>query len=1467
MTRFLKLFAAAWGLAAVAQAQYTNILENTSTQFVESVWSTDTIVVGATTKYNALGIYDGGHVTNTTSTVGKGSGADDNIVNVSGDASWIMSGDLIVGDEGSGNYFEIDDGATVSNADSYVGISGTSTGNIVVVTDEGSVWNNAGTIHIGSGTSNQVAVYSGGTITAQALDIAGSDGGFYLSYEGTLRINNDFDAGMDGFNWYSGGLLEVTGELSGTETTNGFSYLNKGRGLTIDSGTWTTSNKLVVGYSSSADLTVENGGWVNVGEATTNLAAGGIIVASTNGAELVVDNSATVEAPGLYLGQGAATGSATVTNGGFVTLDELVIESGNAFNLGDNGTLSMTGNFDVDAQTNLYWTDGGSLAVGGTLSKSNGLDGTERTLTLNGGDWMLGDTAVVSGISNTLNVVDGGSLATVSGTVSGTNNDVVVEDSGSEWSNTGTLTVTGTNNAVTVQDSGRIETDALDVQDGNNFNLEDGGTLAMTGDFDVGSHSNLNWNAGGNLSVGGNLTGMEGSYLNGEQDLTLNGINARWANGTNSLIIGKSADNSDLVVTNGAKVSSGYGYIGWGSGAEDNSVLVTGSGSAWTNRSGGLYVGVYGDDLSLGGGGNTLAVRDGAWVFVGEATTNAAGGGLLVASTNGAELVVGNGSVTVEDTLYLGLDAATTGTNIIKGGGWVTVDGLQIADGSYLDLRENGTFAITSDFDLAAYSTNQFNWNEGAQLSVGGTLTGLSATNLVVGGTTNTYSYLGGSRDLILDGTNASYTTANLLVGLDGDGSEILLQDGAALNSQNTIIGWDSDDNVINVQSGSSYINTGDLTIGYSDDNSLLISDAGTVTIGQDLRIGTDGTSGNYAYATGTNSTLNVGGNLNIGTGSDEGSNLLVVDDGASALIGGDLTLYASNGLAIYDESIVEIGGDMYVYDYSEISGSGTNLFTATGATLSLTGTNYYIDDDIVFKATGAGSLVSVNDGQFFVDGSVSNQYFGFEKITLTDSLLFGSGIIDAGTFGTLEMTGGTISPRGGVSYPYGTLEISSDVSFSGTRYLAQGNLIDGDMENDLLILSGTNSVDLGGLDLDLQVLDSIVDTEIPILIATNGGFGGTTFNSTNVVDYMLLFDTELIFDSTGIVSMVTTANGEEFSSALDYAGSEGVRAGYGAMKNSVFARTKQLRRNQVATAHAIPNEAYLMSQTNAPAGAMGPGDQNTIFDMNVWVQYFNGQGSYDPQGNSYGFDLNNNGTTIGFDRLFGEDLTLGLNYTYARSSADTTNSDSIDTETYWLGAYGEWVSKNGLYVDALAAAGYSSYDSIRFEENYEGIAAYNGTSMGAYCDVGQYYYYKNLALSPYVGLHMLYTKANSHTETETTSESETTVHDFERTWLESAIGLKARYRFDTALGRFQLTGYGEWTHDFLNQDVYSTLSAGEMPAVDMAKISPDANLINTGVGISLICTDYLEVGVGYNGRFSDDYKENSGTLMLNVMF
>ncbi len=214
--------------------------------------------------------------------------------------------------------------------------------------------------------------------------------------------------------------------------------------------------------------------------------------------------------------------------------------------------------------------------------------------------------------------------------------------------------------------------------------------------------------------------------------------------------------------------------------------------------------------------------------------------------------------------------------------------------------------------------------------------------------------------------------------------------------------------------------------------------------------------------------------------------------------------------------------------------------------------------------------------------------------------------------------------------------------------------------------------------------------------------------------------------DNAGTASILTTANGTQFSSALTMAGTEGIRAGFSGMKNSVFSRTKQLRRNLVATAYTAPPEAEFLSNTNAPTGVRGPGDQNIIPEMHVWMQYYSGTGSFDSQGKSDGFGLDNNGLTIGVDRLFGEALTVGLNYTYALAHATADNQDRLDVETYWLGIYSEWVSRNGLYVDALAGYGFSNYDSNRHETDYNGTASFKGRDLGAYVDVGQYYNNKN---------------------------------------------------------------------------------------------------------------------------------------------
>lgn len=147
----------------------------------------------------------------------------------------------------------------------------------------------------------------------------------------------------------------------------------------------------------------------------------------------------------------------------------------------------------------------------------------------------------------------------------------------------------------------------------------------------------------------------------------------------------------------------------------------------------------------------------------------------------------------------------------------------------------------------------------------------------------------------------------------------------------------------------------------------------------------------------------------------------------------------------------------------------------------------------------------------------------------------------------------------------------------------------------------------------------------------------------------------------------------------------------------------------------------------------------------------------------------------------------------------------------------------------------------------------------------GRYFHTDHWAIAPYLGLQYLGVKSDSYVELEEYG-NELSVDEQRARMFQSILGFKARNRFDTQAGRFQTVGYVEWAYDFVNDEIDSSLSDSSV-AVKTSRIIPDANLINAGIGLSWICTDYLEVGLGYDGRFNDKYEEHTGSLMLDVRF
>jgi len=1454
--------------------------------------------------------------------LGHNLGSDGNTLSVSGSHSVVhIKNVLMVGRGGEQNRMEIGSMGHVTNEVAYVGYGRDSSNNLVAVSGEGAEWIN-GTLNVGwytnsvspQGTTNwfvnsgnSVTVANGGLVQADILVIQdGND--FNLVDGGTLRMTGNFTNSAEevkNLDWQKGGNLSVGGALSGITNVTG------GRILTLDgtSAMWDLigTNILVGGDGESGSTLVSTNGaivktdnlhvegsentvnvaanaWLLVGDgATTNtLAIGGVMVASTNGAEVGVENFGQLNiAETLQVGLSTnETGTVTVADNGIITAGNLVIaDTNSAFNLNADGTLRMTGDFDTD-QGGFNWNEGGHLSIGGDVQNLTGLLETNQLLTIGGTNatWMLGSADLVigqDGNDNQLFIEDGGFVSNLNATVGASSNAwdnaVMVSGSNSVWNNTGTLQIgavetngasLNSGNSVTVSDNGTVITDDLVIYTNNYFNLDDGGTLRMTGAFNLSDYINtnfttLNWKSGGTLALEGALTGMattnlvvEGStnaytYLEGGHIVAIGGASASWANGGDTnLIVGLNSSNNGLIITNGGTVDNASGYVGWGSDAKDNLVLVSGAGSTWTNR-GNLYVGGYAgsNDWYNAGANNSLTVESNGWVFVGDAATNLSSGyvgGIGVASTNGAELIVGNGAITAEQGLHIGVDAGMTGSVTIRDKGTAILSELNIETNSEFNLY--GTLKMTGDFDVSQYINSSFtnlNWNDGGNLvMLDSDLSGISSLS-------------GSNKTITIEG--GSWSNETQLLSIDGVGNKLVVSSNSLVTSAGASIGTTTNDlnnSVVVSGSNSVWQNSVDLYVGDAGSgNSLLIEDGGFVT-NVNAYVGDASTaSNNTVRVAGSNSVWGIAGNLYVGnTGSNS---TLTVSGNGTVRVGNDLHIRNNSTLDVGSTNIF-VGGDMTIAD-SVVDGDGTIHFGNGNSILTVTGTNSTLSVDVLFDGGGGTNDIKFINSLFSFSGSLTNRFVGFNSLLLQESTLEAAGAIDG--IPTITLDGGV-------------LELTGDLKIDGELTALNQPLLKLTAGEQVLELSNTN-FNLSTLDAEIRVNDNLPDPrnfKEVILLAENG-LTPNMFGDARFDEHYLLYSFDFVYTNDQVSVESTATLDGEIGSALAYSGIQGIRAGFNGMQNAAFVRTKQLRRNTVATDHAISHEAYLMSaEGDEPVGPKGPGDKNTIFGMHFWAEQFSGQGDYNAMGLSDGFTLNNNGTTFGLDRLFGDSLVAGINYTYARSAARVTGGDRVDTETYWLGLYSEWFGKNDYYLEGLIGLGWSDYDTVRADVGYEGVGTFEGTDLGGHIEAGKYFHRNNWAMAPYAGLHYLGIKSDTYTETEQASGAEIVVNGQSVASLESALGMKLRNRFDTQAGRFQTVGYAEWTYDFINDDIGSTLSDGTI-SVGTARIAPGASLINAGVGFSWICTDYLEIGIGYDGRFNEDYKEHMGSVMLDVRF
>ncbi|MCU4121174.1 autotransporter domain-containing protein [Variovorax sp. N23] len=592
---------------------------------------------------------------------------------VSGTGQWINTGDLYVGNLGTGT-LNVNDSASVTVGTLYVGGSVGTLGNAAV--GSGASLATSGTLFVGYGGSGTLD--SLGTLTTQGAVLG--DG---VGSNGTSTIR--------GGTWTNGGNLTVgragSGSLGisgGAQVSNAVGVIGAGANGTASSVTvsdtgsrWSNSDQLFIGIVGSGSLTVSGGASVDsvgavIGRQATSdstatvtgsgsqwstgalLIGGDRIDPGSNGGTgtLHIDNGARVESTTAMLGDvGTAHGTAIVEGGATWQLSDRLTVGNLA-----TGTLSITGGGVVNA-------------TGGLVGREAGSTGSV-TISGAGSAWNNSGHVFIGNVGNgTLSVSNGGSLRSVDGyvgTEAGSTSSATLTGAGSTWVNSGDFFIghnTGAAGTVTVTDGATLRSVQGILGDlaGSRGTLRvsgAGASVTTSGDFNVGrfGQGELRVESGATLNAGRGLIGNEAGSTG---TAVVSGAGSTWRN-SGKLTVGASGEGS-LTVGNGGTVAASEIAIAQSAGSVG--VLNIGAAEGAAAEAAGT---VDAGSIRFGAGTGKLVVN------TNDTTTLAAslsGSGAIAKLGSGLLRYTGDGSA------FSGQTTLSTGTLSVNGrlGGALTV--------------------------------------------------------------------------------------------------------------------------------------------------------------------------------------------------------------------------------------------------------------------------------------------------------------------------------------------------------------------------------------------------------------------------------------------------------------------------------------------------------------------------------------------------------------------------------------------------------------------------------------------------------------------------------------------------------------------------------------------------------------------------------------------------------------------------
>lgn len=296
-------------------------------------------------------------------------------------------------------------------------------------------------------------------------------------------------------------------------------------------------------------------------------------------------------------------------------------------------------------------------------------------------------------------------------------------------------------------------------------------------------------------------------------------------------------------------------------------------------------------------------------------------------------------------------------------------------------------------------------------------------------------------------------------------------------------------------------------------------------------------------------------------------------------------------------------------------------------------------------------------------------------------------------------------------------------------------------------------------------------------------------------------------------------------------------------------------------------NQVFGAVSTRLTGGSISTGGEgmssgDNIFERAaVWVQGMFNKSKLDDTSKAKGFDADSAGVAFGAEKFVTDDTKVGIGYAYTNTDIDGfMRSTDVDTHTAIL--YGEYKPSN-WYVNGIATYGWSDYSEDKSVAGVGVKADYDVETFGLQAMTGYDMNVNGLGFTPEVGLRYVHIKQDAYKDS-----ADQRVSANNSDILTGVIGAKVSKNFELSNGmNIKPEARIAATYDLFNDDVNSvvTLANGSAYAVEGEAL--DRFGMEFGAGVTAEVNDNVELSLGYEGKFREDYQDHTGLINAKYKF